>query len=366
MNMTREEYINNIKLLNYYTMKYDEGNPEISDEAWDNLYFECKAYEDESGFIDSKSPTSTIQYDNKNRTSLKKVTHNHPMLSLSKTKDNTVLKNWLKEESIVMFKMDGLTCSLKYENGKLTSAETRGNGLVGEDITANAFRIKSIPKTIPVKETVIVDGEVICKYDDFEEFSDLYKNPRNFAAGSIGLDDPNECEKRKLTFVAWDMITGTDNLNIKLDKLKQYGFIVVEYELVDINNLKEQQDRLKQLAAKKKYPIDGLVYKINDYNSYMSKGYNDHDFYGGKAFKFYDELFETELTGITWSVAKTGRITPIATFKPVIIDGTKVQNASMHNLTIMRNLLGDNPHIGQKVWVIKANCIIPQVVKAEK
>ena len=362
--MTREEYIKNIELLNYYTKMYDEGTPEISDEAWDDLYFDCKIYEDESGYIDPKSPTSTIQYDATN--ALKKVTHNHPMLSLSKTKDNNVMRAWLKEKSLCMFKMDGLTCSLKYENGKLVSAETRGNGKVGEDITENAKRLPSIPKTVPIKETLIVDGEVICKYDDFENFSDLYKNPRNFASGSIRLDDPNECEKRMLTFVAWDKITGTEDLDVKLDLLKNYGFTVVDYEIADVANLEEQQERMKLKAANNKYPIDGLVYKITNYESYMAKGVNEHDFAGGKAFKFYDQLYETELIDIEWSVGKTGNITPVAIFKAVEIDGTTVKRASMHNLTIMKELLGENPFIGQKIWVIKANCIIPQEVKAER
>ena len=363
--MTREEYTKNIEMLNYYTKKYDEGIPEISDEQWDNLYFECCEYEEETGYIDPKSPSATIQFDIQNN--LKKVTHNHPMLSLDKTKDNNVLKKWLvKEPTIVMHKMDGLTCSVKYENGKLVSAETRGNGKVGEDITANAFRLPSIPKTIPTKETTVVDGEVICKYDDFEEFSNLYKNPRNFAAGSIRLQDPNECEKRRLTFIAWDMITGTDNLNVKLNTLKKYGFIVVDYEETDLLNLEEQQERMKKVAASKKYPIDGLVYKINDYYAYMAKGSNEHGFLGGLAFKFYDELFETKLTGITWSLGKSGIITPVATFEPVVIDGTTVKNASLHNLSIMKEILGETPYIGEKVYVFKANMIIPQIAKAEK
>ena len=365
--MTREEYIANIEKLNYYTKKYDEGNPEISDEAWDDLYFDCKLYEDETGYIDPKSPTSTIQYDATN--ALKKVTHDHPMLSLSKTKDNAVMTDWCKKRKskvLVMFKMDGLTCSLRYENGKLVSGQTRGNGRVGEDITENVKRLPSVPKTIPIKETLVIDGEVICKYDDFENFSDIYKNPRNFASGSIRLDNPDECEKRMLTFVAWDKITGTEDLDVKLKQLEDLNFIVVDWEYADINNMEEQQERMRQKAAAKKYPIDGLVYKINNYEEYIAEGVNEHDFAGGKAFKFYDELFETELTGITWSVGKTGTITPVATFKPVEIDGTTVKNASMHNLTIMNELLGDTPHIGQKIWVFKANQIIPQVAKAEK
>lgn len=362
--MTREEYIANIKLLNYYTMRYDQGNPDITDEEWDALYFDCVQYENESGYIDPKSPSSTIQYDIKN--SLTKVTHNHPMLSLSKTKDLSVLRAWLKEPTIVMFKMDGLTCSLKYVDGQLVSAETRGNGVIGEDVLHNAMVIDSIPKTIKYAGELVVDGEIICKFDDFEEFSDTYKNPRNFASGSIRLMDPNECVKRNLTFVAWDKITGSEDLDIKLDTLKNLGFITVDYEDTDLADLEGQQKRMRELAAKKNYPIDGLVYKINDHDSYMDKGYNDHDFEGGKAFKFYDELFETELLDIEWSVKKSGRVTPIAIFKPVEIEGSTVQRASMHNLSIMHDLLGDNPHVGQKIWVYKANMIIPQIAKSDK
>ena len=363
--MTRDEYIANIKLLNHYTLLYDQSTPEISDEAWDKLYFDCVKFENETGYIDPKSPSATIQYDNV--TALKKVTHNHLMLSLAKTKDLKELSAWVNRwATIVMFKMDGLTCSLKYVNGKLVSGETRGNGRVGEDVTANIMTLPSVPKTINYPGELIVDGEIICKYDDFEEFSDSFKNPRNFASGSIRLMDSKECAKRKLTFVAWDMITGEDNLSTKLDNLKKLGFVTVYYELVTTSQLEDQQNRMKQLAAKLNYPIDGLVYKINDYKTYMSLGYNEHDFAGGLAFKFYDQLFETELLDIDWSVGKTGAITPIAIFKPVYIDGSTVQKASMHNVTIMRELLGDNPHKGQKVFVFKANMIIPQIHHAEK
>lgn len=363
--MTKTEYIENIEKLNEYTRLYDLGTPAISDEDWDQLYFDCKLFEEESGYIDSKSPTATVQYDVQN--SLKKVTHNHPMLSLDKTKDPAVLKKWIgDQETIVMLKMDGLTCSVKYVDGKFVSAETRGNGQVGEDITENAKRLPSIPKTIPATGTVIVDGEVICKYDDFEEFSDSFKNPRNFASGSIRLQDADECEKRKLTFVAWDLISSDADFNEKLSIMEKYGFIVVEYETTVIDKLEEQQEILKKRAASKKYPIDGLVYRINNSKNWLAKGKTEHHFCGSFAFKFYDELFETELTGITWSVGRSGVITPVATFKPVIIDGTTVQNASMHNLTIMKELLGDTPHVGQKIWIFKANMIIPQIARAEK
>ena len=361
--MNRAEYIENVRKLNYYTKKYDEGNPEISDEEWDNLYFDCIAFETESGYIDANSPSATVQYDVTN--SLKKVTHNHPMLSLEKTKDINIIRKWLKHDSMVMAKMDGLTCSLAYKNGKLVSAETRGNGKIGEDITANAMTLSSIPKTIPNKNDVVIDGEVICKYNDFEEFSDSFKNPRNFAAGSIRLLDSKECAKRKLTFVAWDIISSTDNFDVKLKTLGDYGFIVVPNAVANIENLENQQTEIRQLCAKLSYPIDGLVYRIIDNSIWQSKGKNEHSFLGSFAFKCYDEEYETELIDITWSVGKSGVVTPVANFKPVIIDGTTVQNASLHNISIMKEILG-NPYVGQKIWVIKANCIIPQIVKAEK
>ena len=359
--MTREEYVKNIELLNYYTMKYDEGNPEISDEAWDKLYFECCQYEEETGYIDPKSPSATIQFDIQN--GLKKVTHNHPMLSLSKTKDTSVLRAWLKERTLVMHKMDGLTCSVKYVDGKLVSAETRGNGVIGEDITQNAMVVPSIPKTVNYAGELVVDGEIICKYDDFEEFSIAFKNPRNFASGSIRLLDTAEVAKRKLTFVAWDMITGEDDLNVKLDTLKQLGFVTVEYEITDLDNLEIQMDRMKHKAADAKYPIDGLVYKIIDYKSYMAKGRNEHDFEGGKAFKFSNVYYNTNLVDIKWTVGKTGAITPIAIVEPVIINGATIRQASMHNLTIMKSILGDHPYVGQPVQIYLANEIIPQLKK---
>ena len=264
------------------------------------------------------------------------------------------------------FAVHNCTCSITYKNGELVSAETRGNGVVGEDITHNAMVIPSIPKTIcTTEETIVIDGEVICKYDDFEEFSDLYKNPRNFASGSVRLMDANECAKRKLTFVAWDIISSKVDFIDKLNLLYQYGMTVVPFEIVDISDFDNQIERMRKLCASCQYPIDGLVYRINNQNDWDAKGRTDHHFAGSMALKFYDELFETELTGITWSVGKTGVITPVATFKPVEIDGTTVKNASLHNLSIMKELLG-NPYIGQKIWVFKANQIIPQVAKAEK
>lgn len=362
--MTKQEYEQLIEKLNYYTLKYDEGNPEISDKEWDELYYQAVEFEKATGYIHPKSPSATIQFDMP--TVLRKVTHNHPMLSLDKTKDINVIKSWAKgNELVAMAKMDGLTCSICYEDGKLVSAETRGNGVIGEDILHNAKVIPSIPKTISNKTKTIIDGEIICKYDDFEEFSDLYKNPRNFASGSIRLLDSSECAKRKLTFVAWDVIEGITVKTFveKLQWLIANNFITVPF-IID-NIYSTGIDTIQHICAKHNYPIDGLVYRINDNAAYLAAGYNTHDWCGSMALKLYDPEYETKLIDIEWSVGKTGTITPIAIFEPVNIDGAKIQRASMHNLTIMKELLG-TPYTGQKIWIIRANMVIPQVIRAEK
>ena len=201
-----------INRLNEATKAYDAGNPIMSDAEWDKLYFQLQKMENESGIILPDSPTHSIYY--QNITPLKKVTHNHPMLSLEKTKNtDEIIKFCGKKDILVMNKLDGLTCSLRYMNGRLVSAETRGNGLIGEDILHNALVISSIPKSIGYTEELIVDGEIIIKYDDFVNFQDDYKNPRNFAAGSIRLLDSQECAKRKLTFIVWEVIKGFENIN---------------------------------------------------------------------------------------------------------------------------------------------------------
>ena len=189
--------------LNYYTKLYDEGKPKISDKEWDDLYFQLQEEEKKTGIIYPDSPTQNIHFEKVSK--LEKVKHNHPMLSLDKTKSIEDIKSFVNEHSwIAMAKLDGLTCSLKYIDGKLISAETRGNGIEGEDITHNAKVISSIPQIINYKKELVVDGEIICTYEDFEQFKNDYKNPRNFASGSIRLLDSKECQKRYLTFIAWD------------------------------------------------------------------------------------------------------------------------------------------------------------------
>lgn len=361
------------KYLNDCTLAYDMGNPVISDTEWDKLYFELKELEEEIGLVLGNSPTQSIQYEVVN--DLKKVWHNHKMLSLDKTKSTDEVAAFVGNEPFVaMLKMDGLTCSLTYEDGVLVSAETRGNGIVGEDITHNARIIPSIPKRVPVKGTFIVDGEIICSKRDFKEFEDEYKNPRNFAAGSIRLLDARECAMRKLTFVAWDVIAGIPHmpyLDSLLEIIENYGFTVVPHTYVSNRNgssseeIQSHINEIVEFANQMGYPIDGAVFKFNDVLYSKLLGETAHHFKNAIAYKFEDELYDTNLIDIEWTMGRTGSLTPVAVFIPVDIDGSTVERASLHNLSVMYDTLGLFPSKHQKIQVFKANMIIPQIAKCE-
>ena len=359
-----------IEKLNYYTKLYDEGKSPISDKEWDDMYFHLEELEKETGISLGNSPTIHVNYQVVNQ--LKKVKHNHPMLSLDKTKSVEEVKNFLGEHySIAMAKMDGLTCSLCYEDGLLTSAETRGNGEIGEDILQNIVRVKGVPVELPVKEKLVIDGEIICTYEDFKDFSDTYKNPRNFASGSIRLLDSRASSQRKLTFVAWDCITGLDeckNLSEKILRLDSLGFIIVPFLVLPTNILETINHAIyliKDMAKDFSYPIDGIVFKCDNCAYYQSLGTTEHHFRGGLAYKFYDEEYETILRNIEWSMGKTGVLTPVAIFDPVDDGESTFSRASLHNLNIMEQTLGINPYYGQTIWVAKMNMIIPQVMRSE-
>ena len=362
-----------VRYLNECTKAYDEGNPKITDEEWDNKYFELKALEEETGLILSNSPTQTITYNVVN--ALKKVEHNHKMLSLEKTKSPIEVLNFLGEnEYLAMCKMDGLTCSLTYRDGELVSAETRGNGLVGEDILHNAKILPSIPHKIPYMDELIIDGEIICTYTDFEKFSSEYKNPRNFSAGSIRLLDSKECATRNLTFVAWDVLTPIRwevefSLSEKLNYIRAMGFTTVPYVCgpaydADGNliTIEEIIEHIQYGAEKNSYPIDGVVFKINDCAYGRSLGETTHHFKNALAYKFYDETYWTRLLDIERTMGRTGVLTPVAVFEPIDIDGSTVERASLHNCSIMTQLFGPlGPFKFQEVEVFKANMIIPQI-----
>lgn len=355
-----------IDQLNAATKAYDIGAPIISDKEWDNLYFSLQQQERETGIIYEDSPTQTISYEVVNE--LKKVTHNHQMLSLDKTKDINEVKSFLNTDKryIAMLKLDGLTCSLHYKDGELIGAETRGNGIEGEDVLHNARIINSIPQKIPYDDELIVDGEIICLKNNFEDFSQEYKNPRNFAAGSIRLLDSKECEKRKLSFCAWDVIKGFDYLSLLSDKLsalhEKCGFWTVPYTFLPVE---DSIVFLKNVAASCNIPIDGIVFKFDDIEYSKSLGQTSHHFKNAIAYKFYDETYSTNLIDIDWTMGRTGTLTPVAVFSPVSIDGSVISRANLHNLSVLEEILG-TPYEGQPLEIYRSNMIIPQVKSATK
>lgn len=354
-----------IETLNYHTKLYDEGKPVISDTEWDSMYFELQELEMLFNIHLPNSPTSNVIFEVKNE--LKKVHHNHDMLSLGKTKDMAEVYDFLgSKDFITMLKMDGLTCSLCYKDGVLVSAETRGDGYIGEDVLHNVLTIDNVPKRINYKDELIIDGEIICTYQDFEKFKDEYQNPRNFAAGSIRLLDSKECAKRKLTFVAWDVIKGFDNLkylNQKFQEIGKLNFTVVPWLMGDDFDAKEF---LVNEAKKLGYPIDGLVFKFDDIAYGESLGQTEHHKRNAIAFKFEDEVYETRLQTIEWTIGRTGVLTPVAIFNPVEIDFTIVERASLHNVSVLRDTLGDCAYRGEPLKVYKANQIIPQIYPVEE
>ena len=362
-----------IGYLNFHTMMYDEGNPLISDTDWDKAYFELQELEKKYSIYFNNSPTQSISYEVVN--SLEKVVHNHDMLSLEKTKALNEVKDFLGSVPyLAMCKMDGLTCSLKYENGYLVSAETRGNGKVGENILHNAKVIPSIPKQIPYTGTLVIDGEIICTKEDFKEFENEYANPRNFASGSIRLLDSNECFKRKLRFVAWDVIEGLEDekfLTSKLHLISDYGFLSVPF----ISNpgkdtglnfipIEDMVQFLVDKADEYTYPTDGIVFKFNDVEYGRSLGQTSHHFKNALAFKFADDTVKSNLIGIDWTMGRTGVLTPVAEFNEIELEGSTVSRASLHNLSVLWDTLGEKPYFNQEVEVFKANMIIPQIKSA--
>jgi DNA ligase (NAD+) len=353
-----------VERLNLWQDAYDNGKPIVSDLEFDLAYFELKELEKKYDYSLPNSPTIAIKFPVVSE--LLKVKHNHPMLSLDKTKEVDEIKTFIKKNPcITMLKMDGLTMSLTYTDGLLTNAETRGDGIIGENVLHNAIMIENVPKRIPMTEGVLtVDGEVICTYEDFEKIQETtdYKNPRNYASGSLRLLDPKQSASRKLKFVAWDSEIEMDTLSEKLDYLSAFFTVVPYAKVYNVDNTIEE---LKTKADELSYPIDGLVFKYNNCEYYDSCGRTDHHFKGGLALKFYDDLYETRLRTIHYSLGRTGVLTPVAVFDPVEIDGTTVERANLHNYSVMEEVLG-TAYVGQRLKIYKANQIIPQVAEAEK
>lgn len=364
-----------VEQLNHYRDKYyNHQKSEVSDFEYDILFDELSALEQETGFVMTISPTQTVGYEVKSE--LMKVKHNHPMLSLDKTKDvDDIVKFLDGRDGVVMAKMDGLTCSLRYINGELVSAETRGDGEIGEDILHCAKTIRNIPLYINCKDEVIVDGEVIISYDDFEKINatlpeeERYKHPRNLASGSIRQLDSAIAAQRNMQFIAWKLIKGSDNNSFweRLNVLNRLGFTRVATGFIERRGMDADYwaatiegtiDKIKEMAKETGYPIDGCVIGYDDVTYGDSLGATGHHLRSQIAYKFYDELYETRLLDIEWTMGKTNTLTPTAVFETVNIDGTDVSKASLHNISIIKKLGLTN---NCTVRVYKANQIIPQI-----
>jgi DNA ligase (NAD+) len=359
------------KMLNEYrNAYYNESESIISDYEYDKLYDELEKLENETGLSFANSPTKTVGFQVKSE--LEKIKHSHPMLSLDKTKSVDDLRKFAGDKDCILsLKMDGLTCLLTYENGGLVQAETRGNGDIGELITHNANVFENIPLTIEYKGHFEIEGEAIITYDDFEKINKVlpedkkYKNPRNLVSGSVRQLDNRIAAQRHIKFVAWKVPTEvcSNSFLNRLKYAKELGFEIVPLftysgKSSDKENLPEMIESLKIKAHDHGYPIDGLVMTYNDIQYGESLGLTGHHPRHSVAYKFYDEEFETTLNNIEWTMGKSGCLTPTAVFEPVEIDGTIVERASLHNMSIFKDLKLSH---GDTITVFKANQIIPQV-----
>lgn len=364
--------------LNNATVQYDKGFPIMSDKEWDEWYFRLKNLEAESGIVYGDSPTQKIVYSS---TSLVKVAHNHPMLSLDKSKDvKDVLKFCGDREVAIMPKMDGLTCSLLYKDGKLVRAETRGNGEVGDDITANMMT-GIVP--IHIKDLtgeMVIDGELIMTYEHWNEWNEAhldnrFSHPRNAAAGSARLISPKQFKERRLSFVAWDLIKCDTKdkeepfrrHDVRLMFLANCGFEVVPCYVASPlteEKWKLYSEDIEQDVIDLSYPLDGLVVKFNDKLYGDSLGATAHHRKNAFAYKFYDETEITFLRSIDWTMGKTGVLTPVAVFDEVTMDENVISRANLHNISILEDIL-QVPYEGQKIEIYRANQIIPQVLDAQ-
>lgn len=370
---TKNRILELISQLNTYRDSYYNNNiSQVSDKEYDALYDELVSLEDESGIIYSNSPTQSVGYEVKSQ--LVKVTHQYPLLSLDKTKELTELQTFIGTQPyVIMHKLDGLTCCLTYDNGKLVRAETRGNGEVGEDITHNARMMVGVPLEIPYSQPLVVSGEAIITYDIFNEINsnieteeEKYATPRNLASGTVRQLDNQVCQERKVKFIAWDVNNNihTPTLSKTLTFLDELGFITVTRLVGNTNSVPSERElekainTLKTQADKSFIPVDGMVIKYDDIAFGKSLGRTAHHFKNGIAYKFYDEEVETTLVDIEWTMGRTGILTPVAVFEPVELDGTTVTRASVHNLNILSKL---HLHIGDRITVYKANQIIPQI-----
>ena len=350
---------------------YQESHEIMSNYEYDALYDELVALVKETGMVLANSPTINVGYEVLSE--LPKETHEKPMLSLDKTKEIDGLKNFLGDKSgLLSWKLDGLTIVLTYEDGQLVKAVTRGNGEVGEVVTNNAKTFKNIPLSVPFKEQLVLRGEAVIKYTDFEEINSKiedvdakYKNPRNLCAGSVRQLSNEITAERNVNFYGFALVKaeGVDfenSLEKQYEFLAGLGFNVVPYKRVDAENIAEKVAEYAKEIENFDIPSDGLVLIYDDIKYGESLGRTAKFPRNGIAFKWKDETARTKLVEMEWSPSRTGLINPVAIFEPVELEGTTVTRASVHNISIVENLeLG----IGDEIEVYKANMIIPQILE---
>ena len=350
---------------------YQEDREIMSNVEYDALYDTLSALEKETGIVLADSPTVNVGYEAVEQ--LPKEEHERPMLSLDKTKEREALREFIGEHpTLLSWKLDGLTIVLTYENGELIKAVTRGNGIVGEVITNNARVFKNIPLKISFKGRLVLRGEAIITYSDFEKINETigdadakYKNPRNLCSGSVRQLNNEITAKRNVRFYAFSLVSaeGVDFRNsreVQFRWLNEQGFEVVEYRKVTAETLDEAMDYFAEAVTTNDFPSDGLVALYDDIAYGESLGTTAKFPRNAMAFKWADEMRDTRLLEIEWSPSRTGLINPVAIFEPVELEGTTVSRASLHNISIMKELkLG----IGDTIRVYKANMIIPQIAE---
>lgn len=354
------------QLNHYRDSYYNNSESLISDKHYDDLFDELQTLEEETGIIMSNSPTKTVGYEVKSK--LEKVKHSHPMLSLDKTKSTDDLVKFSDgRDCIISLKLDGLTVLNTYDNGVLRQSETRGNGEEGEIITHNAKVFDNLPLNIPFDRKFEIEGEAIITQSDFDKINTNgeYKNCRNLVSGSVRQLDSNITKNRHVRFVAWKIPFGVTTYSQGFEIAAQYGFEIVPY--VKYNSKYDDIEKaikvLKDIAKEKTLPIDGLVITYNNIEYGKSLGMTGHHPKHSLAYKFYDDIYPTKLLDVEFTMGKTGVLTPTAVFKPVEIDGTVVERASLHNISIMKEL--GITHKGQIINVFKANQVIPQIDSIE-
>lgn len=361
-----------VVILNEASRAYYSTDKEImSNREYDELYDELAKLEEKTGMVMADSPTKHVGYETVSE--LPKEEHQSPMLSLDKTKSVEDLAAFAgAHKCLLSWKLDGLTIVLTYDGGRLVKAVTRGNGYVGEVITANARTFRNLPEKIPYKGHLVLRGEAIITYSDFErinvaipEGQEKYKNPRNLCSGSVRQLSSEITAKRNVNLKAFSLISATD-VDFKNSKEEQYlwlksqGFDVVDFRVVDEKNMADAVLRFSKEVETNDFPSDGLVLTYDDISYGESLGRTAKFPRHSIAFKWKDELVDTKLVDVEWSASRTGLINPVAIFEPVEIEGTTVSRASVHNISIVKSLMLG---IGDTISVYKANMIIPQIAE---